>query len=142
MIKILTFREGRKRRGREEKARGAERESNCANFSTARVQLTSPLFFAPFVRFLGSDPASLLALCLPPPDFYDSARGKIAFFTSRSTSSLRVVVHLRLIVHFLPRLLSFTTPPTEFFKIEGRRGGMLESPVTYNAYGLPGASLP
>lgn len=60
-----------------------------ANFSAARVRLTSPLFFNPVLSFPTAFPALWPPLLRPIADFYDSARGKIRLSLRSVSKRLR-----------------------------------------------------
>lgn len=76
-----------------------------ANFSAARVRLTSPLFFSPVLSFPTAFPALRLPHLGPVADFYDSARKNSPFSPVRLEETAHWARHDILFLFFY-RILS------------------------------------
>lgn len=120
---LFTNGRGKEREG--ERERGGEELREF--FHGSRPTDLALIFPRPFRPFLGPDRSSLALGLPPPPDFYDSARGKISAFFQ----PLRACAHFRVICSVFSFSSRFLHPP-DSLKFGG--DGMSEFPVTYNAY--------
>lgn len=77
-----------------------------ANFSTAHVRLTSPLFFSHVLSFSFALPALWPPHLLLLTDFYDSARGKIRLFPTKVSKRLRVKCAITFLLFLRYKFLS------------------------------------